>query len=65
MQFIHNDLGFLNGNEVVEVTLDSAANIKLMDSSDYNSYRSGRSHNYHGGYVTRSPYRISVPRSGH
>lgn len=65
MQFIHNDLGYLDGSEVVEVTLDSAANVKLMDSSDFSSYRSNRSHNYYGGYITKSPYRISVPRSGH
>ncbi len=33
MQFIHNDLGHLGGDEVVEVTLSSAANVKLMDSA--------------------------------
>lgn len=65
MQFLHNDLGHLDGDEVVEVTLDTAANVKLMDSSNFSSYRSGRRHEYFGGYVTRSPYRVAVPRSGH
>ena len=65
MQFLHNDLGQLRGGEVVEVTLDKAANVKLMDSSDFSSYRGGRRHGSYGGYITESPYRVSVPTSGH
>lgn len=65
MNFVHNDLGVLNGNEIVEVTLSSAANVRLMDSSNFSSYRSGGRHQYFGGYVTRSPFRLPVPRSGH
>lgn len=65
MQFLHNDLGYLQGGEVVEVTLDKAANVKLMDSSDFSSYSSGRGHHYHGGYVTKSPFRVAVPNAGH
>lgn len=65
MNFIHNDLGLLGGDEVVEVTLDSAANVKLMDSSNFSNYRRGGKHQYFGGYVTRSPFRVAVPRSGH
>lgn len=65
MQFLQNDLGHLSGDEVVEVTLDKAANVKLMDSSNFSSYRAGRRHEYFGGHVTRSPYRVPVPRSGH
>ena len=65
MQYLHNDLGPLRGGEVVEVTLDKAANVKLMDSSDFSSYRNGRQHHYYGGYVQRSPYRVAVPNSGH
>jgi hypothetical protein len=65
MNFIHNDLGILNGNEVVEVTLSAAANVKLMDSSNFQNYRAGRRHEYFGGYATQSPTRVPVPRSGH
>ena len=65
MQYIVHDLGQLRGGEIVEVTLKgNAANVKLMNSSDYSSYKSGRRHHYYGGYVTRSPYRVSVPTSG-
>lgn len=66
MQFQQYDLGNLSEGEIVEVTLQgNAANVRLMDSSDFQSYKSGRRHNYYGGYVTSSPYRVSVPRSGH
>ena len=65
MNFLHNDLGFLDGDEVVEVTLDHAANVRLMDSSNFSSYRNGGRHEYLGGHVTRSPFRLPVPRSGH
>lgn len=51
--------------EVVEVCLSAAANVRLLDSSNYNNYKNGRHHRYYGGYVKKSPYRIIVPNSGH
>ena len=65
MNFIHTDLGVLDGDEVVEVELSSAANVRLMDSSNFGDYRRGARHNYYGGHATRSPYRVAVPRGGH
>jgi len=65
MQFQQYDLGQLGGGEIVEVTLKgNAANVRLLDSSNFQSFKSGRRHNFYGGYVTKSPYRVSVPRSG-
>ena len=66
MKFTSYDLGSLSGGEVVEVTLSgNAANVRLMDSSNFSSFRAGRSHRYSGGHVTRSPVRLQVPNSGH
>jgi hypothetical protein len=65
MNFLHNDLGHLNGNETVQVTLANAANVKLMDGSNFSAYRRGGRHQYFGGYVTHSPFRVSVPGPGH
>ena len=65
MSFLHNDLGHLGGGEVIEVTLSNAANVKLMDVGNFSAYRGGGRHQYFGGYVTRSPFRVEVPRSGH
>lgn len=66
MQFSHYDLGFLGRGTVVEVTLSgSAANVRLMDSSNLSRYRLGRQHRYYGGLITRSPARLVVPNRGH
>lgn len=64
MSFVKYDLGHLHGDEVVEVTLQNAANVKLMDSSNFQSYKNGRNYKYYGGYVTQSPFRIVVPNAG-
>lgn len=66
MRFTQYDLGFLDRGTVVEVTLSgSGANVRLMDSSNFSSYRAGRQHRYFGGLITRSPARLAVPNSGH
>jgi hypothetical protein len=50
----------------VEITLSgNAANVRLMDSSNFQSYRNGRRHTYVGGLATKSPVRLQIPRSGH
>lgn len=65
MRFNHYDLGYLDRGTVVEITLSgSAANVRLMDSSNFSSYRSGRQHRYYGGLITQSPVRLVVPNSG-
>lgn len=65
MQFIHNDLGHRQGGEIVEVTLTSGANVRLLDTSNFSSYKSGRQHRFIGGVAKRSPLRLQIPRTGH
>jgi hypothetical protein len=65
MNFLHNDLGYLNGGEVVEINLDHAANVRLMDAGNFHSYRQGGQHRYLGGEARRSPIRLRVPQPGH
>jgi hypothetical protein len=66
VNFTHYDLRHQDRGNVVEVTLlGSAANVRLLDSSNFQSYRAGRGHRYHGGLVTRSPVRLAIPHSGH
>ena len=65
MNFQHYSLGHRSRGEVVVVTLSgNAANVRLMDSSNFQSYRSGRRHQYIGGLARRSPVRLQIPRSG-
>ncbi len=43
MDFIQYDLGQLSGGQTVEVSLvGNAANVRLMDSTNFNYYRKGR-----------------------
>ncbi|MGL6646139.1 DUF1883 domain-containing protein [Aeromonas caviae] len=65
MNFLKYDLGNLKRGEVVEVTLSSGANVRLMDSSNFNCYKNGMKHRFYGGLAKRSPARIAVPNSGH
>ena len=65
MQFNYYDLGHLDRGQIVEVTLQgSAANVRLMDSSNYQSFKGGRQHRYYGGLAKQSPVRLTVPNSG-
>ncbi|MYC33393.1 MAG: DUF1883 domain-containing protein [Chloroflexi bacterium] len=64
MEFLKWDLGYRNGGEVVEVKLDKAANVRVMDSGNFNNYRYGRAHQCYGGHATRSPYRVTIPMAG-
>jgi hypothetical protein len=64
MNFLHYDLE-LEPGEVVEVTLDKPANVRLMDEVNFSNYRRGAQHRYHGGLAQRSPVRIGPPRPGH
>ncbi|KQC11146.1 MAG: molecular chaperone Tir [Candidatus Cloacimonas sp. SDB] len=58
-------LGNLKGGEIVNVVLSgNAANVKLMNSSNFNNYKNGRRHTYYGGYAKKSPVKIPVPSSG-
>ena len=66
MKFIHVDLGNRKAREIVEVTLSgNAANVRLLDSSNFSSYRNGRRHRYYGGLARQSPVRLQIPHSGH
>lgn len=50
---------------MVEVTLSgSAANVRLLDNSNYARYRRGKDHRYHGGLARQSPVRMAIPSSG-
>jgi hypothetical protein len=49
---------------IAEVTLDRAANVLLMDPTNYNAYQQGQAYQYYGGHATVSPFRLMVPSPG-
>ncbi len=65
MQFTQYDLGYRKTGEIVEVILSgNSANVRLMDSSNFQSYKSGRQHRFYGGRATKSPVHLQIPHSG-
>ena len=50
--------------DTAEVALDRAANVMLMDSSNYMNYRSKKKFQYYGGHVQQSPFQLTIPRDG-
>lgn len=66
MEFVHHDLGHRSTGEIVEIILSgNAANVRLMDSSNFQSYRNNRQHKCIGGLAKKSPVRLRIPNSGH
>ena len=66
MQFNSWDVGQQPAGAVVEVTLSgNAANVRLLNSSNFSAFKAGRQHRYTGGHATRSPVRLQIPASGH
>jgi hypothetical protein len=65
MDFVHYDLGQLDRGRIVQVSLNIAANVQLLDSTNFDLYRAGRDFRYFGGHITRSPATIAVPGPGH
>ena len=50
MRFNHWSLGHRESGDVVVVNLSgNAANVRLLDSSNFQSYKAGRRHSYYGG----------------
>lgn len=64
MNFLQFDIGYRKSGEIVEITLTSGANVRLLSSSEFSNYKNGRRHQYTGGLAKRSPCRLQVPNSG-
>ncbi|MFC4902770.1 DUF1883 domain-containing protein [Kocuria oceani] len=64
MKFIKYHWNRLEKGATIVVSLSTAANVRLMDSTNFNAYKNGRRHRYAGGLVRKSPFRITVPKTG-
>ena len=64
MDFVHYDLGYLVEGTTVVVSLNAAANVCVLDSANFMYYQMDISFMYLGGYITRSPYIVVIPRGG-
>lgn len=65
MDFIHYDLNHLSPQDIVEITLDKQANVRLLDQNNFRKYKKGQDHKAIGGLAKQSPVRLSPTHSGH
>lgn len=63
MNFIHAR-EYLHGGDIVIVQCSHQCNVRVMDDSNFHSFRSGGQHRYYGGFYRQLPARIAVPQSG-
>ena len=64
MNHLHYEVDAKAG-DVVQVDLDRAANVQLLDPANYEHYKRGEKFRYHdGGYVTTTPVHLTVPHDG-
>jgi hypothetical protein len=65
MKYTSYDLGYQSSGTTAVVTLHGTeANVKLLDSNNFASYRANRQHHYHGGHYRGSPVRLTIPHDG-
>ena len=64
MNFLHYEFDLSTG-DVVEVTLDKQANVRLLDNSNYALFQNGQQHRYYGGLAKTSPIKLAAPHGGH
>jgi hypothetical protein len=64
--FQYYDLGQRARGSIVVVTLlGNPANVRLLDTANFNRYRESLEHEYAGGLARQSPVRLEVPSTGH
>jgi Domain of unknown function (DUF1883) len=64
MNYLHYEFD-LHPDDIVEVTLDKQANVRLLDSQNFSLYRQGSKHRYYGGLAKETPIHIKPPHAGH
>jgi hypothetical protein len=53
-------MGQAEAGDTVEVSLGYAANVRVLTDKNYALYRDNRPHQFTGGYIERSPYRVTL-----
>ena len=63
MNFLHYDFQ-LNVGDTVEVTLNTIANVRLLDPTNFLYYQNGRKYKYTGGLAHPPQFSVSPPSKG-
>lgn len=65
MEHLVTDLGQQPRGAAVTFTPKNATNCLALGYSNHQTYKRGGRYTYYGGHVTRSPFRVTIPLSGH
>jgi hypothetical protein len=60
MDFLHYEFDAGPG-DTIQVSLDKQANVRLLDASNFQKYRTGSEHRYYGGLAKASPVHLGPP----
>jgi hypothetical protein len=63
MEYLRYDLR-LAETDIVEVTLDRQANVRLLDAQNFALFANSQAHRFHGGLAKKSPLRLRAPSAG-
>ncbi len=64
-RYSHYDLKEQRAGTVIEITLSAVANVRLMNSSNFQRFTETLKHQFLGGVAKKSPIRLTIPESGH
>jgi hypothetical protein len=63
MEYLYTQLS-LDAGDIAEITLDTQANVLLIDAFNYSQYQRQGSFTYSGGWQNRSPVRLWASHPG-
>jgi hypothetical protein len=64
-RYSHYDLNEQRAGTVIEITLSAIANVRLMNSSNFERFTETLKHQFLGGVAKKSPIRLAIPEAGH
>ncbi len=59
------DMGNLKAGNYVEIRMNMAANVRVMNMEAFENYKKKMPHDFIGGYVRFTPYAVTLPADGH
>ena len=65
MKYLHYEWSDIGPEDIIEVTLDKQAHIRLIEDHEFSKYHRGNSYDFRGGQALVSPVHISPPHRGH
>ena len=65
MKYLLYDLGLAKEGNAIEILLGYAVNVRIMNEQNFRSFSKNSAHKFMGGYVERSPYKVTIPYDDH